>query len=435
MLKHHHPIGILALFLLALIQTPAHSCEPEQSSIPAIYLSVESPVRQKSGRQVGRGTHSYRFVVRDPQRIEHPYRNARYQVALKGEAVFPDGNHFYRGITDDLGRTSVFRFTEAVSLTEWFVQPLVGKGEFGGGFHLGSDGDCPVDLDDFPYMVNFESGPIFCGRTLPGGYTPRFMSRDVESVQLNTDLSAVDCRRLAKRLNPVMALSIASQRIVGLEQLRRDRDLSNRADFLELIQRKIDIQVLRHGSLRQVKALLERRLAELEKASPKKQADVYNSLGYDLLTQKTPRHRAYASQLLDKSLSLNENLFNMDSKAWYLHLTGQDTAALELMNRAMPLYGVKCTESERAAYSEALAHHGMVLWSLGRRLEALNDWAQADLVTTDGGWVNFIPSWKYLGPVIMERSAQMRADGLVPTMCSEIQPDEIDKGPEIDKDR
>lgn len=413
---------ILALFLLALSQAPAHSCTTEEPT-PAIHLSAESPVRQNSGAQVGQGAHSYRFVVRDPQHIKRPYRHGRYQISLKGSAVFPDGTHFYRGTTDSRGRTAVFRFAEAVPLAEWFVLPLVGHGELGETFRLGDDNGCNHEfMVNYPYLLDIESGPVFCGHTLPGGYTPRFMSDKVESLKVYSATLDNDCRRLAKRINPIMAHSVASQRIAGLEHLRHDRQL---ARHKELLQTKIDTQVFRYGTLKQLKAQVERRLAKADGA--KAQSDIYNDTGYNLLVQEPPRHRAYANELLDKSLSLDENLFNLDSKAWALHLAGQDAAALELLNRSMALYGAACTASERSSYPEALAHHGMVLWSLGQRTEALDDWAQADLFTTGGGWTNYIPDWKNIGPLITPRVAQMRADGFVAKACSETPTQEADE--------
>lgn len=427
-----HANRYLAVLLFSL-SFSAQSCEPEEPN-STVYLSAESPVTQPSALQVGQGPHTYRFVVRDPQNISRPYRHARYQVQVKGEATFPDGSNVYRGITDNLGRTAVFRFTEAVPLTEWFVQPLFGQGELGEHFRLTSQGDCPSDLVDYPYMVSIENGPIFCGRTLPGGNTPRFMSTEAGSVRLYTvgGLPADACRQLEKRANLVMAGSTASQRIAGLKRLRRDRNLANYADFVEVLDAKIDSQILRHGSLSQVEALVKHRLSNIGEVSPDKQSDIYNSVGYTLLIQKSPRYLAYAGKLLDESRSLNENRSNLDSRAWYLHLSGQDTAALELVNRSISLFGKKCTEDARSTYQEILAHRGMMLWTLRQRQQALDDWAQAEMIATGGGWANFTPSWKYLGPVIRNRAAQMRGDGFVPTVCTETEPDETEETSDVD---
>ena len=114
---------------------------------------------------------------------------------------------------------------------------------------------------------------------------------------------------------------------------------------------------------------------------------------------------------------MEENSFNMDSKAWGLHLLGRDEEALTWMNRSLAQYGTTCSEAESDSYPEALAHRGMILWTLKRRSEALDDWTLAYMATTAGGWANFAPSWERIAPLISARRAQLEADGVTVTAC------------------
>jgi len=426
MKNSRHLTAPLALLLFCLGQTPARACAPDESASAPLYLSAESPVRQKAGIQLGEGPHSYRFVVRDPLHIDRPYRNNRYQVEIKGNATFPDGTRVYRGTTDAQGHTASFRFTQPVPVDQWFVQPLSGSGELGESFRLSASGDCRHDLVNYPYMLDGKLGPIFCGRALPGGTTVRYMLPLATSVQLYATLSTSECRALQGRVNPVMARATPAGRIAGLQQLRRDRQL---AEHEELLQGKIDALIIRHGSLAQVKAMLKRNLAGTGE-SPKEQSEVYNSLGYDLLTQNQPRHQAYANDLLDKSISLEQNLYNIDSKGWALHLAGRHEEALRWMDRALSMYGTQCTESEQASYQETLAHHGMILWTLKQPTAALTDWAKADLASgSGGGWANFIPPWNNIRPLLEIRKAELQAEGVKDALCSEVKPEQEEEKP------
>ena len=402
----------LLLLLLASSQLWAGNCPPgDQTS----HLAIESPVAQTSGPQVGSGDHSYRFVVRDPQDITQPYRRARYQIEIKGEHTFPSGSHFYRGISDEQGRTATFRFAAEVQPKQWFVQPLVGQGELGESYHLSSD-NCTVQTDNLPYMVDAVTGPLFCGRTLPGGYTARHMSLTPVQLQFHKTVSPDLCNKLASQVNPVMANPSAQQKIKGLERLLKDDSLKK---YAELLQAKLDAIIIQSGSVEQVKALVDRRQAALKKdgGRPRQQSSLLNDLAFQLVDQSPPRHPAYANELLDASLSLAQTGANMDSKAWVLHLLGRDDEALPWANRAVAKYGKTCSVGARANFVETLAHRGMILWSQKQWIAALNDWARADATTTAGGWTNAIPDWKNIKPLIKTRAENLREEGFVETVC------------------
>ena len=399
------------LLLLATSQAWA-DCPPSDLTS---HLAIESPVAQKSGPQVGHGEYSYRFVVRNPQDTMRPYRHGRYQIELKGTHIFPDGTHFYRGTTDALGRTATFHFSAEVLPEHWFVQPLVGQGELGESYHLTSD-DCTERLDNRPYMLDAITGSLYCGRTLPDGYTARHMTTSPVHLQLHSSIWPEECNKLASRVNPVMALSSAPQKIKGLEQLLQDSRLKR---YTELLQGKLDAVIIQNGSVEKVKALVKRRQAELNKdgGTPRQQSSLLNNMAYQLIDQSPPRHPAYADELLDASLALDENGANMDSKAWALHLLGRDEEALPWANRSVATYGKQCSAGTRANFVEALSHRGMILWSLKQRIEALNDWARADAATSAGGWTNAIPDWKRIKPLIKARAENLRQEGFVETVC------------------
>jgi hypothetical protein len=246
-------------------------------------------------------------------------------------------------------------------------------------------------------------------------------------VQVYHSQSTRKCKALQRRVNPVMARPAPAQRISGLQQLLRDRRLS---EYEDLLQGKIDALLIHHGTLAQIKAHHKRKLADVDKTSSKAEAEAYNALAYDLIDQKPPRHLEYANALLDKSLSLDQNQFNMDSKAWALHLMGRDDEALVWMNRVMPLFARQCSAAEKASYQESLAHRGMILWTLKQASEALTDWAKANMYSTAGGWTNFIPKWTSIAPLISARADELRSAGFVNTVCSEAKPEEAEAAPE-----
>lgn len=405
-----HLVPALAL-LLTLGTAQAKNCGDDLSRTS--YLAVESPA-SAGPAAIGSGPHSYRFIVRSPQDNEQPYRRGRYQIELKGAQRFPDGTRFYRGVTDARGRTANFRFEEEIPAADWFVQPLVGTGNLGESFHLSSD-DCTENLDNRAYMLDTVGGPVFCGRTLPEGYTARHMSPTPVRLQLHSSVWPEQCKNLASRVNPLMSRP-AAQKIHGLEGLLKDARLKKHA---ELLQAKLDAVIIESGSLAQVKTLVKRRQTELEKedGTPRQQSSLLNNMAYQLIDQSPPRHPAYANTMLDASLALHEDGANTDSKAWALHLLGRDEEALRWAERSVASYGKTCSAGEQANFVEALAHRGMIHWSLKHRIEALNDWARADAATTAGGWTNIIPEWKSIKPLIKTRAENLREEGFVETVC------------------
>jgi tetratricopeptide (TPR) repeat protein len=394
----------------------AHSADCPRIDAPS-YLSIESPTNKASGSSPYR----YRFVVRDPQHTHRPFRHGRYQIELTGEATFPDGTHFYRGTTDQRGRTAIFQFKQPVSSDAWYVQPLVGRGDFGESFRFSDGSGCQNALGNLPYMLNEQLGALFCGHTLPDGSTIRYMSTKPSSMQLY-DTPTSECRALQRLVNPAMAQSSPENRIKALQNLLKT---SRASEHKDLLQGKIDALLIRYGSLTQIKTLVKQKFAA---AAPNEQASILNSIAYELLTQRPPRLINNANEMLDQSLAVEENAYNLDSKAWALHLLGRDEEALTVINRSLANFGTICSEEEKDAYPESLAHRGMILWTLKRRSEALDDWTLAHLSTQAGGWANFTPSWNSIEPLIKAREAELKEKGFTAVICSQTaktnQPDE-----------
>ncbi|WP_163096142.1 tetratricopeptide repeat protein [Acidithiobacillus ferrianus] len=96
-------------------------------------------------------------------------------------------------------------------------------------------------------------------------------------------------------------------------------------------------------------------------------AEAYNFIGYSLVE----RHRqlAEAQKLLSKALRLApENPEILDSVGWLLHLQGDNSKALEYLQKA---------HAGLPDDAEVSAHLGRVLWSLGRHPEARQVWHDA----------------------------------------------------------
>ncbi len=404
------PLTVSILGMVCL-QVDARPLAHKDSS--TLYLSVESPVRSTSGHVVGDGPYSYRFIVRSPQHIDQPHRRAGYQILLQGGSVFSDRNDVYRGTTDSQGRTATFRTRRPVPLTNWDVRPTEGRGEFGQSFSLSSDDG--AGLSEFPYMVNVATGPIYCGYSLPGGLTARYQTLQPSGLSLFT-LNAAQCHGLQRRVNAVMQRATRQGRISGLQHLLADRRFEEHHDML---RSKLKAIVLHDGSLAEVQRLRADLLAKRPDASPAKRASILNGLAYQLASQQPPRLVDYANELMDESLSLDMNLYNMDSKGWILYRMGRYEEALDWLNRALASFKTECTKSEKAAYPETLGHRGLVLWTLKRRSEALVDWARANRFTTNGSWTNGLPHWSKIGPLIEATGARLDTLDNEPSTCRE----------------
>lgn len=111
--------------------------------------------------------------------------------------------------------------------------------------------------------------------------------------------------------------------------------------------------------------LMEKYLRKIMQNKPE-YAHAYNALGYSF-TERGLRLDE-AQQLIDRGLELApEDPFILDSKGWLLFRRGQHESALTTLRKAFALRDDP----------EIAAHIGEVLWSMGRREEALKTWQDA----------------------------------------------------------
>jgi len=111
--------------------------------------------------------------------------------------------------------------------------------------------------------------------------------------------------------------------------------------------------------------VLERNLNLLIQIKPD-HAHAYNALGYSLVERGLRLEEA--QQLIDKALTLApDDPFILDSKGWLLYRRGDNSAALDVLKKALAL----------RPDPEIAAHCGEVLWALGRRDEAEKTWSDA----------------------------------------------------------
>ena len=111
--------------------------------------------------------------------------------------------------------------------------------------------------------------------------------------------------------------------------------------------------------------ILERNLRKLIQLKPD-HAHAYNALGYSLADRGERLDEA--QRLIEKALELApDDPFILDSKGWLLYRRGDQKSAFDFLNKALSL----------RPDPEIAAHLGEVLWTMGRREEALKTWNDA----------------------------------------------------------
>lgn len=399
--------------LLAALCLPALlAAAPRETDPTTLYLAVQTPAPASRAPVVGRGPHSYQFVVRSHLSNRLPHRNAPYQVATPDGVPLQGDESYFSGTTDAQGRTAVFRLAQPLALSAWHVQPVVGHGPNGQSFRLSTPGSAR-DLAGMDYMVDVLDGPLHCGRALPGGLTARFVTPGTTTLQLRNDLSQAQCQALQRQVNPVMARATPAARMAGLRQLMRQPRLARERG---LLQGKLETLVLKSGTATEVRALLHS--GTDPQATPAARSARLNSMGWGLVGQRPPRHLALATELLTQSVALDANRYNVGSLGWALHLQGREADALEQLNRSLALFEADCKADEYSPYVETLALRGMVLWTQRQVNEALRDWAWADLGNSDGSWTVHIPAWSQIAPLLALHRAEMPDDAPVPRCLS-----------------
>ena len=111
--------------------------------------------------------------------------------------------------------------------------------------------------------------------------------------------------------------------------------------------------------------ILERNLHKLIQLKPD-HAHAYNALGYSLADRGERLEEA--QRLIEKALELApDDPFILDSKGWVLFRRGDQKSAFDFLNKALTI----------RPDPEIAAHLGEVLWTMGRRDEALKTWNDA----------------------------------------------------------
>lgn len=409
-----------ALFVGAAQASPqaaacvAPAASTEASPPARIYLSMEVCPDTRGQVVVGEGPYVYRFVVRDPQRIEQPYRRGSYQVELRNGHTFADGSAFYQGTADERGRTVIFRMAREVPPADWFIEPQVGQGANSQSMHFTeADGDGPAGMF---YMLSNSGGSVFCGRTLPGGYSVRFRSRFSTTLSAHQGIAEADCKRLQQRLDKVLKADTHAARVAGLLAMMKEPTWQ---DHRALLQDKVETFTVRDGSEQDIRQMMARKTAASYGLTSTRHANMLNSLGYQLMTQSPPRLLPYANALLDESLALHTSAYNLDTKGWGLYLSGQPAQSLSWFERSAELFLKTCTSEDETAWLETQGHRAQALWSMGRRDEALDIWARAHMSTTDGSWTASLPNWAAVEPQVRSLAQRLREQGVAPVTCAQ----------------
>ena len=362
-------VGVIVILLGSLGSLgslPAHACcgrSFNHVDAQTFLKPVPTSGRDAPQAAAGEGAYTYRFVVRDANRPERPWRRARYQVSTREGVKWPGGPDAHQGVTDAQGRTAVYRSTSPVDPGDWMVLPLLGRGTQGLTYRLVDQDDHGVA--DHAYLIDVEGGGIFCGRSLPGGHTARVLSGRPTNMRLDSSVDEEACRQLASALNPVMAEAHPQRRIKGLKRLLEQG--WSRPSLLR-IQGKLSGELEAHGSEGEIRALVSRWLSE-PGVSREALADRFNSLGYGLVTQKPPRMTTLAESLLAQGLAISPSPAILDSHAWSLHALGRHEEALVELEVAIEGFHQSCEPEQEPMYRETLAHRVEVLAALGREAE------------------------------------------------------------------
>nr|WP_297357189.1 hypothetical protein [uncultured Caldimonas sp.] len=332
------------------------------------------------------GAHAYRFKLRDPQSLTEPYRRKPYKILLRDGARTHDGSTLLRGLTDDAGRTAIVRTQQPLQDSQWQVSPVVGSGNNSQSFSFMSS-NAGDGIPDMPYVIDVEGGELFCGYTDEQGATAEIaspVSRNVSAGPISG--SFADCLRLAREVARVMKGRSVAATARGLEALaQRYEHLSD--TYGSLLRSKAEGEVLRRGSAAQVRALLDRQLAEVTEGAAQERGSAYNHVGYGLVSQHPPRHVELAHEFLQQAAALYPGSPHvLDSLALAQHLLGRNEEALATIDASIAAFEQICDPDDLNNRQIAHGRRGSILWALRKRDEALEHWALAYAAGGDGSW-------------------------------------------------
>lgn len=327
-------------------------------------------------KEVGTGTNSYQFVLKDPVTgtpLAHThYRLFAYDVTIKDVPLYPGANvSVLFGETDAAGRTALVKLPQAVPEQDWVLTRVVGDGDNGNSFHL---------IDVFgrvspgaDYVIDIEHGLLYCGRSDEYGNTAFVATRDDRNQDLflpdaltEADFSwcteNVDImNRMPTDMTPASRFAVFENRYVTFKD--------GLSDSLKLIAaRKLTDMAIETKDALSVTEAVDLRL-KLGQST-----DILNNVGYDLINANVLVDRGL--DLINRSLQNEpDNFYALDSKGWALFRLARFDEALEWLNKSLSVYLQQQAE-DNTALAENYAHRAETLYHLGRTDEArkvLND--------------------------------------------------------------
>ena len=350
--------------------------------------------------------HAYRFVLRDPQSLSEPHRKGPYKILLQGGATTEDGARVVRGTTDDTGRTAWLRTQQPLEEGQWQVSPVVGRGDHHTSFtFVGKGGGQP--LSDLPYMVDMQHEGLYCGYADEQGATAEITTPVPMTLTVAYATSFDECLRLRRAVGQALKLRSASAAARTLDALA-ERQWGS--EVAELLHAKARSEVLRRGSRADVRALVNRQIQGISGSDPKEPANVLNDIGYDLIEQRPPRHLSLAHRYLKQAAALSpDDPDVMDSLGWSLHLMKREDEALARIDASIAAYARACDPDVLTNRQITYSHRASILWSLGRRDEALDHWALAHKAGPDREWATGLDAER------VNQDIARRAEGLPAT--------------------
>lgn len=421
-LRHIAAIGAWWLLLSPFAPVQARKLDQaaDASPIPTSYLKQVTAQPSPGVQVIGQGAYAWRFVVRHPERPEEPYRLASYQVRLPGGLKLANGDTAVVGTTDAQGRTAIIRVAAESQPSDWVVLPAWGQGPSGTVvLYNNGQGD---GMPDIPYVLEIDTGPIYCGISLPTGHSAYLQVPESHGILQRQMESHDNCLAFQRVLNPIVRTPSLKARLAGIRRLMANPLWIDRRD---LLSDKLQAIILREGSQSDVEHHVQEQVYDEWGISKAEQASRLNGIAYALLTMQPPRLLPLAHRLIEQSVALNATPENLDTKGWALHQLGRHTEALGLYAQALKGFQAMCQPDTQSAYLETMAHQAETLWTMGRSQEAIDLWAaiaRNDQRNDLGeSWSNGLVHWNKAKAAIQARVEEQNAQDL-PVMpnCSEI---------------
>ncbi len=100
-------------------------------------------------------------------------------------------------------------------------------------------------MPEIPYVVGVDTGPIYCGVTLPAGHSAALLIPEFHSFFQRPMESQDNCQTFRKVLNPIIQLPSSAAHLAGIRRLMADPLWASRRD---LMSEKLQATLLREGA-------------------------------------------------------------------------------------------------------------------------------------------------------------------------------------------